>query len=232
MFLWWAGRHLENDSNSSDYDFTSDGPGECGNTGGQWIDNPSSTVTVSAGGNNGNILSTFPSDVSQNYQFLPGRGCSNALTTAGANSTAINNYYNKYQTPINNAANANGVSQNLLAAVGVRESGLPANPDVIQGNGNGRGLFQIDLGVNPGVTVAQAFNPSYSANFAANMLSTNMATLASQHPNLNAAQLTQATAASYNFGTRNITGNPNTIDVGTTGGNYGRNVVAISVDCF
>jgi hypothetical protein len=54
------------------------------------------------------------------------------------------------------------------------------------------------------------------------MLSSNNAALATAHPNFNAAQLTQATAASYNMGLgrdgKNFSGNPNTIDVGTTGG--------------
>ncbi len=231
-FYGGQGDTVENDSDASDYDFTSTGTGECNSSGGQWIDNPSSTVTVSGGGDNGNTLSTFPSDVSQNYQFIPGKGCSAALGAAGANSSAINNYYNLYQTPIGNAGNANGVDPRFVAAVGVRESGLPANPDVVQANGSGRGLFQIDLGAHPGVTAAQAFNPSYSANYAANLLSANRATLEAQHPNLDPMQLTQATAASYNFGTGNISGNPATIDVGTTGGNYGSNVIAIAVDCF
>jgi len=94
MYCFYGGKGdtVENDSDPSDYDFTSEGTGECSSTGGQWIDNPSTTVTVSAGGDNGNTLSTFPSDISQNYQFIPGHGCSAALKTAGANSTAINNY--------------------------------------------------------------------------------------------------------------------------------------------
>jgi hypothetical protein len=234
MYCFYGGKGDTpgNDSDQSDYDFTSEGNGDCNGSGGQWIDNPSTTVTVSAGDDNGNTLSTFPSDVSQNFQFIPGKGCSAALKTAGANSTAINNYYNRYQAPINNAASANGVDPHFLAAVGVRESGLPANPAVVQAGGMGRGLFQIDLGAHPGVTAAQAFNPSFSANYAANMLARNSETLGDRHQNLNDAQLTQATAASYNFGTGNISGNANTIDVGTTGGNYGSNVVAISVDCF
>jgi hypothetical protein len=125
-----------------------------------------------------------------------------------------------------------GVAPNYLAAIGVRESGLPANPDVVQANGSGRGVFQIDLGAHPGVTTAQACDANFSANYAANMLMGNATTLAAQHPNLTDPQFTQATMASYNFGTGNISGNPNTIDVGTTGGNYGSNVVAIAVDCF
>jgi hypothetical protein len=69
------------------------------------------------------------------------------------------------------------------------------------------------------------------ANYAANLLASNMATLAAAHPNLDAAHLLQATAASYNFGTGNISGNPNTIDVGTAGNNYGSNVLDL-MDCF
>ena len=59
-----------------------------------------------------------------------------------------------------------------------------------------------------------------------------MARLAERFPNFGPVQLLQATAASYNFGTRNIHGNPSNIDVGTTGGNYGSNVVNIMTNCF
>lgn len=44
-------------------------------------------------------------------------------------------------------------------------------------------------------------------------------------------QLLQATAASYNFGTSNISGNPNTIDAGSANDNYGTNVMNL-MDCF
>ena len=228
-FYGGKGDTPENDSDPTDYDFTASDPSECGE-GAQWIDNPSTTVTVSAGGDNGNTLSTFPSDISQNFQFIPGSGCSAALRTAHANSGAVNRYYNTYQGTITNAANANGVNPFFVAAVGIRESGLQNIPQ--QGGGQGLGVFQIDLGAHPNVSPSQALDPAFSANFAANMLSSNMSTLASSHPNLNSAQLLQATAASYNFGLGNISGNPNTIDVGTTGNNYGSNVVAITNNCF
>jgi hypothetical protein len=104
--------------------------------------------------------------------------------------------------------------------------------NIAQSGGLGRGVFQIDLGKNPGVSEAQAFNPTFSANFAANMLSANQSELAQDHPNLDPSHLAQATAASYNFGTSNISGNPNTIDAGTTLGNYGSNVMAIAGNCF
>jgi len=43
--------------------------------------------------------------------------------------------------------------------------------------------------------------------------------------------LFQATAASYNFGLGNISGNPNTINIGTTKNNYGSNVEQLMA-CF
>jgi len=58
-----------------------------------------------------------------------------------------------------------------------------------------------------------------------------MATLAARFPNFTSEQLLQATAASYNFGTGNISGNPSTIDKGTTPDNYGGNVLNL-MDCF
>jgi hypothetical protein len=64
------------------------------------------------------------------------------------------------------------------------------------------------------------------------MLATNLDTLAIQHQNLTQTQLLQATAASYNFGTPNISGNPKTIDKGTTGNNYGSNVLKLIFNCF
>jgi hypothetical protein len=66
---------------------------------------------------------------------------------------------------------------------------------------------------------------------AAARLINNANALAAAHPNLTTTQLLQATAASYNFGTGNISGNPNTIDVGTTGNNYGSNVMDL-MTCF
>jgi hypothetical protein len=82
-----------------------------------------------------------------------------------------------------------------------------------------------------GITAAQAHDPETAANYAAMELDSDMTTLAAKFPNFTAAQLLQATAAAYNFGTGNISGNPNTIDVGTAGGNYGSNVVQL-MTCF
>jgi len=86
------------------------------------------------------------------------------------------------------AAAANGVSPALVAAIGVRETGFRSIPQRC-GGGQGAGRFQIDLAQNPSVTAAQAYNIAYAANFTANMLATNMATLAAKYPNLRPAQL-------------------------------------------
>jgi len=92
-------------------------------------------------------------------------------------------------------------------------------------------VFQIDTGKNPSVTSAEAFDESWAANYAAGMLANNESASASHFPSFTAAQLLQATAASYNFGTRNISGHPDTIDVGTTHNNYGSNVAGL-MSCF
>jgi RHS repeat-associated protein len=158
----------------------------------------------------------------------PSQDCLNALATAGANTDALTRATDNWSA-IQSAAAANGIDPNLLAAIAIRESGFQNIAQI--GGGQGAGVFQIDLGQNPTVAPAQAYDPTFAANFAGSMLATNSATLARQHPNLNPTQLLQATAASYNFGTGNISGNSNTIDVGSTGGNYGSNVLGLMA-CF
>jgi RHS repeat-associated protein len=154
--------------------------------------------------------------------------CSSALQTSGQNQAAINRALSNWAT-ISSAAAANGIDPALLAAIGVRESGFQ---NVWQsGGGMGAGVFQIDLGANPNVTAAQAFNLPFAANYAAGMLASNSAYLASAFPSFTPGQLLQATAASYNFGVGNISGNPATIDQGSTNNNYGSNVVRL-MQCF
>jgi hypothetical protein len=129
---------------------------------------------------------------------------------------------------LSTAASAHNIDPRLLAAVGVRETGFQ---NIDQKNGYGRGVFQIDIGANPSVSAAQARNLVFASNWAATALSANFAALKSAFLNFDPTHLLQATAASYNFGLTNISGNPNTIDVGTTGGNYGGNVVQL-MSCF
>jgi len=209
---------------------------QCSDQGGNWAGGTDASITVTAS-SSGNTLTTYDMGyMGGQIAFAPGAGCSAALSTANTNSGAMNRYYNQYQGSINSAANANGIDPGLLGAVGVRESGMQ---NIAQyGGGQGAGVFQIDLGANPGVQSAQAYNVNFAANFSARMLSSNMTFLGAAHTNFNGNQLAQATAATYNMGLgthpkgKNISGNPNTIDKGTTGGNYGSNVVALMNNCF
>ncbi|WP_213807878.1 RHS repeat-associated core domain-containing protein [Granulicella sp. dw_53] len=209
---------------------------DCKDQGGNWAGNTDASIKVTAS-SSGNTITTYDMGyMGGQIAFAPGTGCSAALSTAKTNAGAMNRYYNQYQSPINSAANANGIDPVLLGAVGVHESGMQ---NIAQyGGGKGAGVFQIDLGANPGVQSAQAYNVNFAANFSAGMLSSNMTFLASAHPNFSSNQLAQATAATYNMGLgthpkgKNVSGNPNTIDKGTTGGNYGSNVVALMNNCF
>ena len=155
--------------------------------------------------------------------------CLSALGTAHTNAAAVGRAL-AYQSTLQVAVQDTDISWKMLAAVGIRETGFANIAEY--GGGYGRGVFQIDIGKNPSVTEAQAYDVSWAAQWAANLLNKNMGVLSSNFPNLTPTQLLQATAASYNFGTKNISGNPNTIDVGTTGYNYGSNVLAIMTNCF
>jgi RHS repeat-associated protein len=132
---------------------------------------------------------------------------------------------------IKNAADANSVNPAMLAAVGIVESGFK-DVNEKDGAGVGVGVFQITVSANSGVTAAQANNLTWAANYAGNMLSSNMHYLAGRFPKFTATQLLQATAASYNLGPGGISGNPATIDEGSKpNGNYGALVLLI-MNCF
>ena len=128
------------------------------------------------------------------------------------------------------ASAGTNIDWTMLGAIAIRESGF-SNKNEADGAGVGVGVFQITVSSSSGVTAGQAGSLTWSANYAANLLNNNMKTLANNFPNLTPDQLLQATAASYNFGTGNISGNPNTIDVGTAHNNYGSNILGL-MTCF
>jgi RHS repeat-associated protein len=155
--------------------------------------------------------------------------CAAALRVARQDSSAVARA--KASWPVLSAAGvASAIDAALLGAIGVRESGF-RNVSEEDGAGVGVGVFQITVSKKTGVTVEQASNLPWAANYAAAMLQSNRAQLSSLFPSFTGSQLLQATAAAYNFGVRNISGNPGTIDVGTTHGNYGSNVVQL-MNCF
>jgi RHS repeat-associated protein len=209
---------------------------ECQGQGGTWI--PDAPEAPDLGnpdfGNNdlANLLGNSQPPPPTNH-------CDEGLQMAGQNMAAVDRANAMWNT-IQTAADASGTDPALLAAIGVRETGFN---NVWQGcddvrvmciDANGAGTFQIDLGPkggHPDVSVEQAFDPAWAANYAANMLATNMNYLGNTFPNFTPPQLIQAAAASYNFGTSNIHGNPNRIDVGTTNNNYGIDILFL-MDCF
>jgi RHS repeat-associated protein len=147
----------------------------------------------------------------------------NALARAGAQTGVLAH-----------AAGLHGIDWAMLAAIGIRESKFnPSAKEILKDGsiGGGRGAFQIDININKGVSEANAMNLEWAADWAANSLADNYAILAAKYPNFDASHLLQATAASYNFGTDNISGNPDTIDKKSTGDNYGSNILDL-MDCF
>jgi hypothetical protein len=137
---------------------------------------------------------------------------------------------NQIWSAIQTAADAYSLDPALLGAIALRET---RGRNIAQEGGMGMGYFQIDIGKNPSVTEAQAYNPAWAANFAANMLAHNAASLGARF-GLNGDALTQATAASYNEGlggaSRRLRQGQNP-DLGTTGKDYGSNVLAL-MNCF
>ncbi|MDO1527975.1 RHS repeat-associated core domain-containing protein [Fulvimonas sp. R45] len=171
-----------------------------------------------------------PLSLTDSLGLCPSQRCLNALKTAGQSTQALQNVSENWNTIVSAAAD-NGIDPALLAAVGVRETGFNNIAQV--GGGQGAGVFQIDLGANHFVSSSQAYNINYSANFAAGMLAHNMQTIAALDPNFTHDELMHATAASYNLGPfkGGISGNPNTIDIGSAHNNYGQNVIDL-MNCF
>ncbi|MEA3052853.1 MAG: hypothetical protein QOG72_1756 [Sphingomonadales bacterium] len=151
--------------------------------------------------------------------------CDAALRAAGQDRSAIARAIAAWGMLEKAAGNL--ITPRLLAAIGVRESGFRNVGEV--GGGGGRGVFQI---TGNGIADAQAFDIAWSARWAATKLNANFNAIKSRFPSLNNVQLTQATAAAYNIGLDDISGNPTTIDQGTTGNNYGKNVIVIGGTCF
>jgi hypothetical protein len=161
------------------------------------------------------------------------KGCKQALRTAKQNEAAIKRAEAAWKTLVA-AALANNISPDLLAAIGVRETGFRNIRQRPIGRGQGVGIFQLTVPWTSGPTAfADASNLVTSAYGAATMLGNNMTVLAQKYLfiTFNPQQLLQATAASYNIGLGGISGNPKTIDNGTTGNNYGSNVVGL-MQCF
>ena len=154
--------------------------------------------------------------------------CATGLREADKDKAAVARALANWRI-IADAAARRGIDPAILAGIGVRESGY--RNIVERGGGNGRGVFQIDIGENPDVSGTQAMDVAWAADWAAARIAANLRNIRSRFPRFTKAQALQAAIAAYNLGTREISGNPDTIDVATPGDNFGRNVLDIA-RCF
>ncbi len=153
--------------------------------------------------------------------------CNQGKRLAQSDTASVNRSLSAKAT-LQAAAKRYGIDWRLLAAIGVRETNFRPidNPNP---NDPGWGMFQLTR--QPGVTREQAHNLQFAADRAARIIASDMAYLKRKFPRLTQAQLLQATAAAYNFGVDDISGNPATIDKGTTRDNYGESILLL-MNCY
>lgn len=131
---------------------------------------------------------------------------------------------------LRSGAIAHDVDPSMIAAMALRESGGRNIAEIGGGGGGGMGVFQLTH--RPNVTAGQAHYVPFAADYAAGMIEAAKRSLARKYPAFTPEQLNQAAAAIYNKGYKHpITADPASIDVGTTGGNYGKSVVDLMY-CF
>jgi hypothetical protein len=122
----------------------------------------------------------------------------------------------------------------MRQSIAVRESGVR---NIDQPNGLGRGIWQIDLGAHPDVTVAQAHDQRFAANYAAGLLSGSYDRLSDKYGSKYGDGLVTAAAIrEYNAGSKytasKIKKGLGALNRGTTGNNYVNNVLDIARNCF
>lgn len=156
------------------------------------------------------------------------QGCRNALAAAKQNASAIDRAYQS-QDLLQQAADKHGIDWELLAAIGVRETGFTS---INQRGGGGRGIFQIDIYAHPGMGKI-AKNPTRAANYAAGLLESGI----NRYSDTGYSdELVEAAAVrDYNAGSKytmnKLAGGIPALDRGTTS-NYASKVPAIANNCF
>lgn len=138
---------------------------------------------------------------------------------------------------------AAGDNWEIVAAIGIRETYFQniaeyGSDGKDATNHLGRGVFQIDLGQNPGVTEGQAFDIQFSAHFASDKITADRKNYPADLSNLTPDLALAETIHDYNAsprthgGTRHqaLLGVPG-LDSFTTGHNYVSNVLNL-INCF
>ena len=210
-FYGGAGDTPQNDQDPSDYAQT-DSDAECtapldsnGNGGGQvYRANAEVDVNPDGSGAGDVITSVGGSSALVSLWTVPNPGvCTSALSSTARSSGGISRA-NAAGGTIDSVASANNIPPALLAATGVHETDFRDVQETLRGGGAGPGMGVFQLTNQPGVSAAQAFNVSYSANYAAGMLSYNSSYLAQRYPSMTPTQLLQGAAAGHNKGVNRV----------------------------
>ena len=130
------------------------------------------------------------------------------------------------------AATRYGLSWELLAAIGIRESRAITTNDQVKGYG--RGFFNIDIDQNPDVTAEQARDLTWAADWAGSYLDASRSRISAGFGNLSGSDLDLAVAASWNRGVSGVLSDlkaGKSPDAYTTGHNYGQSIIDV-MDCF
>ena len=157
-----------------------------------------------------------PTNLADPLGVCPNNTCAAALKAAQRDAAGVARAKAAWNA-LRAAADASGIPPALLAAIALRESDFMNIQEQLQGGGSGPGMGVFQLTNQPGVSTAQAYNIPFAANYAADILASNGAYLATRFPSFTPDQLLQATAASYNmnpYKPGNFTGDPRTIDKG------------------
>jgi hypothetical protein len=147
----------------------------------------------------------------------------------------------KYADVIKQAAADHDVDPNLLAAIGVRETGFRPIFENGTHGGRGVGVWQIDRRYHGDVSIKQALNIPFAANYSAGLLSDSINSFVDQGYSYDLS--VGAAIRGYNSSQKRTkrhpdiytllsSGNIRDLDRGTAHGNYVSQVLAIAKNCF
>jgi len=130
------------------------------------------------------------------------------------------------------------IDASMIAAIGIRETGFRNiygnSYQDNQGNWHenlGRGVFQIDIGQHPEVSESLAMNTTWAATWAMNYLRANYSNWCPETSVLTRLIFSRHWQHPITLALGIISGNPDTIDVGSTNNNYGSNILDLMA-CF
>lgn len=166
--------------------------------------------------------------------------CQNALTSAmpGASNDTTNatrfaalQRANDDAAGLQTATSGSTLPWQFLAAIGIVETQFRSI--VQQGGGDGRGVFQIDIGKNPNVSEAPAMDLTFATNWATSVFQVNMTAILKIGNGIGLTM--EALADTWNHGLGGVISDLKKgidPDSHTTGGNYGSKVVGVMSKCF